>query len=80
MSYASVWSLDLFSFPMRGFTLLAGRSGVVFTGIFELLPTPWTCVRVLCTSGQLLNSSASSGHDLVLPVGEFNGLGTAGLY
>ena len=82
VSYASVWSLGLFGFPMRGFTLLAGRSGVadVFTGLFELLPTPWTCVRVLCMSGQLLNSSAFSAHDLVLPVGEFGGLGSAGLY
>ena len=82
VSYASVWSLDLFGFPLRGFTLLAGRSGVadVFTGPFELLPTPWTCARVLCASGQLLDSSASSGHDLVFPVGKFGGLGSAGLY
>ena len=82
LSYASVWSLDLFGFPLRGFTLLAGRFGIAdaFTGPFELLPTPWTCARVLCASGQLLDSSASSGHDLVFLVGRFGGLGSAGLY
>ena len=53
MSYASVWSLGFFGFPMRSFTLLGGRSGVadVFTGLFELLPTPWTCVRVSARLG-----------------------------
>ena len=82
VSYASIWSLDLFGFPLHGFTLLAGRSGIadMLTGPFKLLPIPWTCARVLCASGQLLDSSTSSGHDLVFLVGKFGCLGSAGLY
>ena len=72
VSNVSVWFLGLSGLPMCGSAVLAGKSGLtdVFTGLFKLFPALWICMCAVCVSGQLSNSSASSRHNLVLPVGE----------
>ena len=69
-SDVSVGFSSLFGSPMHGSVPLAGRSVVtdVFAGSFDLSAMSWTCMRAVCTPGQLSSSSVPSRRSIVLPV------------
>ena len=75
-----VWLLSHSGSPMHSSAPLTGKSSVTiaFADLLELFVTLCVCMCVLCMPGQLLSPSFSSGYDLVLPVGESGGFGSAG--
>ena len=79
-SGASVRLLCHSGSPLHGSEPLADESGDTNTlsGLFELFVMLYTYMRALCVLGQLPSPSVSSGHDLVLPVSESGGFGSAG--
>ena len=66
-----IWFLGLFCLPICGSAPFTGKYGLtdMFTGLFKFFSMFWMWIPAVCVSGQLLNPSASSGHDFVLPVG-----------
>ena len=79
-SDASVRPLCQSGSPLHGSEPLADESDDTnaFAGLFELFVMLYAYMRALCVLGQLPSPSVSSGHDLVLPVSESAGFGSAG--